>query len=1049
MAIIASSSPSSLPSSSRLPLSSPSELKQLKNQIIGTPSAKCRLAKDRATMRMLVETTMETMAADDVRTETAQILGSLASLGGHADDAVVISALIEQDALRCCLSALSTTINVKKKKLRLALTRALSAISGNLSELVGPPQWGLGSFEAQWLTGPAAQTLEWFFSPEAMDIWIPMLSGGEAGVVAGMIGTIVRTQPVRERLCAWRNADEREKKERRGWEATRPSTSGSYVIRTLLELTEKKETLGNALFALAALAKDNSAVATELPLQDIVNYAKARSGEIQLSGCLCATNILRTSPGPSLAADAILSVLMAIIASGTAHSAKAAFVLSQLLTDSAVYAQLAFEHGALRVLLTTLRRLTPPLPSLPSLPPLHPPTSSLFTGPEWESWLELELDQPKADIHLREAILLSLASISLFSIDIRRALAEEEGETQSTSSKDSSQLRASLASPSFHQSQSSLSLILAGLLSPHTSLRSAACHVVRALTRSVAVIRTNIVDSGLGWVVFATFMGWPQARPRTTLGASGSEEEDVRVVASALRAVCNAVCEFSPLSKIYVEHGLLFRLAEFIHPNHPFAEAASDADTEDSLRFNSLWAVKNLVRKSSPDRKRQIISVLGWHQPKISSHSESVPDYNEQRKRSRLDDLLSSPSSKISEQVFNILRNIAEDEDGIPIVFNELDIRHPSFSPSTPLNPLFLSSSSSSSSSGFLLLSHLMSILTSSSSHTSSPHVSHTSYSSTQDVLIQAASLLANLVNSSDLKHHRMILNYPGMANALRRVLAEQGPEVRRPVIRAILEMVKVDLGVSYTSVAGVREVGQFKDEEGEEGMGMEMEMEIGNNTEVIQEEDGEGDADVMEIGHGTGRPVVDMVMNPSHTGTERTRTYSHSRNQGLTGARKILIDAGFVGTLHRIIDQHHHHSSLAHTHTHSHLHPHSSAVFPGGHGHIGSAAGVHNHAHVHAHGSFGSSSTLHHHHFGSLDNSGAGPVRSGGGNVGSISIGGGIMGNSGREDHEDLETARMALDWLEHGDMYVIHRRSASRNAGARSSSVSTRDSSADVSDH
>ncbi|KAJ3976047.1 hypothetical protein EV361DRAFT_376581 [Lentinula raphanica] len=1046
MAIIASTpSSSSSSQTSRVPLPSLNELKQLKNRIIGTPSAKCRLAKDHETMRMLVEITMDPVAADDVRTETAQILGSLASLGGHSDDTVVISALIEEQALKCCLLALSTT-TAAKKKLRLALARALSGISSDLSEIVGPPRWGFGAFDAPWLTGPAAQTLEWFFNAEAMDIWIPMLSTSEAGVVAGMIGSIVRTQPVRERLCAWRNAGEREKKERRGWEATKPSITGSYVLHTLLELTRKKDTLGNSLLALAALAKDNFAVATELPLQDIVEYAKTRSGEIQLSACLCATNILRTSPSPSPAVDAIFSVLLATIASETAYSAKAAFILSQLLTDSPVYAQVAFERGALRVLLTALRKLTPMLPSLPPLPPLHPPTS--FTGPEWENWLELDLDQPKADIHLREATLLSLASLSLFSNDIRRALAEEDGENNPISSKDSSQPSAS--SPS---SQSSLSLILAGLMSPHACLRSAACHVVRALTRSVAVIRTNIVDSGLGWVVFAVFMGWPQARPRSTLGPSDSEEEDVRVVASALRAVCNAVCEFSPLSKIYVEHGLLLRLAEFIHPDHTVAEVDSDADIEDSLRFNSLWAVKNLVRKSSLDRKRQILNALCWRQ--TSSHTESGPALGATRTRSRLDDLLSSPSAKIVEQVLNILRNVAEDEAGIAIVFQELDIRYPPSSSSPLVNvPI----QTFTSAPGSLLLSHLTSLLTRNASHTASSHSTHPTPlshpSDSQDVLIQAASLLANLVNSSNFEHHRMILKCPGMTNALRRVLAEQGPEVRRPVVRAVLEMVKVDLVGSYPSAAAFVEIGPLRDTD-EERMGVGPGV---GDAEVIEEEDDNEalDSAVMDIGHES-RTGTDTTMSVPQTGTPRVRTFSHSRSQGLTGARQAFLDAGFVGTLHRIVDQHHHHS-LPHFHAHNHPHSHShtsSATSPTSLGHIASGAGALNHTHSHAHGNFGSLSTTPQlHHPGSSDSGVGGSVPRGGmGALGNMGFGGGILGNAGREDREDLDTARMALDWLEHGEMYMYlstYRRSTSRHvARPRSSSISAGEStSTDVSE-
>lgn len=69
-------------------------------------------------------------------------------------------------------------------------------------------------------------------------------------------------------------------------------------------------------------------------------------------------------------------------------------------------------------------------------------------------------------------------------------------------------------------------------------------------------------------------------------------------------------------------------------------------------------------------------------------------------------------------------------------------------------------------------------------------------------------------------------------------------------------------------------------------------------------------------------------------------------------------------------------------------------------------------------------------------------------GSLGSIGIGvgTGISGNGimGREDREDLTTAKMALDWLEHGEMYAYGWNSTSSTAnvaGMRSGSVDASD--------
>jgi hypothetical protein len=58
---------------------------------------------------------------------------------------------------------------------------------------------------------------------------------------------------------------------------------------------------------------------------------------------------------------------------------------------------------------------------------------------------------------------------------------------------------------------------------------------VRALSRAVAVLRTNIVDSGLGMSVFTILK---------------KADEDRRVTGAALAAVCNIVNEFSPLRPV-------------------------------------------------------------------------------------------------------------------------------------------------------------------------------------------------------------------------------------------------------------------------------------------------------------------------------------------------------------------------------------------------------------------------------------------------------------------------------------------------------------------
>lgn len=69
----------------------------------------------------------------------------------------------------------------------------------------------------------------------------------------------------------------------------------------------------------------------------------------------------------------------------------------------------------------------------------------------------------------------------------------------------------------------------------HVGVRYAACQCIRAVARGISVLRTNLVDSGLGMKVFEIFK---------------KEDEDRRVLSAALFAVCNIVNGFSPLKPV-------------------------------------------------------------------------------------------------------------------------------------------------------------------------------------------------------------------------------------------------------------------------------------------------------------------------------------------------------------------------------------------------------------------------------------------------------------------------------------------------------------------
>lgn len=109
-----------------------------------------------------------------------------------------------------------------------------------------------------------------------------------------------------------------------------------------------------------------------------------------------------------------------------------------------------------------------------------------------------------------KAALTAIASISLFDNDIRSEVTD---------------------------THKLIPYIQASLTHRHIGVRYAACQCARALSRAVSVLRTNIIDSGLGLAVYEIFC---------------KEDEDIRVRHVASSVICNLVPDFSPLREVRI-----------------------------------------------------------------------------------------------------------------------------------------------------------------------------------------------------------------------------------------------------------------------------------------------------------------------------------------------------------------------------------------------------------------------------------------------------------------------------------------------------------------
>ncbi|TFY60598.1 hypothetical protein EVG20_g7364 [Dentipellis fragilis] len=367
-------------------------LKKVKNSVIGNPSAKLALAQDELFIATLVNCLNDLMldegasgSQDSIRIEAAQVISSLSY--GSPD---ALQSLLCANAPQAFLYAISRFTSSEPPAVKFAFARALRALATATAEHVGPSQWGLKDD-----VGPvheeAKAALDYFFQ-DPLDVYLPLLADASpqtSTAIAQLLGSALRAPDHRAAVAAWVPPSERNRTPRRGWEKGDVG-QGGWVARQLTGLARSKDVKVQeaALWALAALAKDNHDVAMVLSKPSIDNrtgtespsalslalmLCKSRTTPVQLAGALCATHILRaqtasshglhphlhhphaglnhTGPSPGLdmaAALTVVHVMNRLIASSAETPqarAQACFVLQHLVMDEKELCQTAFESA--------------------------------------------------------------------------------------------------------------------------------------------------------------------------------------------------------------------------------------------------------------------------------------------------------------------------------------------------------------------------------------------------------------------------------------------------------------------------------------------------------------------------------------------------------------------------------------------------------------------------------------------------------------------------------------------------------------------------------
>ncbi|EJD53296.1 ARM repeat-containing protein [Auricularia subglabra TFB-10046 SS5] len=570
------------------------DLRRTKNAIIGNPTAKSALAANDTMIPLIVDQLdaggLEDDSATAVRVEAATIVASLAVGSQEA-----LRGLLRAETHKALFYAISELTPSAPTRLKDALTRALRAVGVAVAETVGPSLWqlGPGSYLAR---EDARVALEEFFHDAALDIYMPLVedrSVPTANAVCSMLASILRVQSHRTVVSDWlppKDRAQESSRTKRGWEKpdvkpNAPRRQGGWLARALVRiLHEQKDQrlLASALNALAALCKDNPSVAevfikvippdTHVPFANIMSFAKSRNFEVQLGACLCATNILRAqTPVPLITHNAaleshvltLLHLLDHMIASplhAPTVRSKASFILCALVSDDSHYEQLATDCSLLNTVIAAFVSITP-------------------TDIEWDE------EEAAGSYILREALLTAATALMLHN--------EASRQRPATNEDFMAALRVSLAHP-------------------EVGVRHAACQAVRAVTRSVHMMRTAVVDAGLGPKLFDIVR---------------KPEEDRRVRIASLAAMCNLITtEHSPARAELIERGGIDRLVELVK--------ASD----EGMRINAAWAINNCLYKSTYEEKELVMKKLGWD---------------------TLNGLIDSRNDEVKEQAISIIKNFA------------------------------------------------------------------------------------------------------------------------------------------------------------------------------------------------------------------------------------------------------------------------------------------------------------------------------------------------------------------------------------------------------
>ncbi|KAH0541875.1 hypothetical protein FGG08_003680 [Glutinoglossum americanum] len=277
---------------------------------------------------------------------------------------------------------------------------------------------------------------------------------------------------------------------------------------------------------------------------------------------------------------------------------RAPTILASLVTDSVELQKAAVEAQAIKNLSRMLKMAFDPADQL-NQPSLWAADSTATNTDHREGSTILlgHSGLPRAIIEklkLREAALKGLAALAPFRDEYRKMIIEN-GVTPFivASMKPFGQISSKKAGESFNGSGYTVNSQIPNVTPNSKNLERwvegnppsvliAACGAVRALSRSVSILRTSLIDAGVAMPLFDLLK---------------SPDMEVKIAATA--AVCNLLLEFSPMREAIMDAGVLKLICEHAHSSNP------------KLRLNAVWALKHLVFSAENKVKVSCLEELG------------------------------------------------------------------------------------------------------------------------------------------------------------------------------------------------------------------------------------------------------------------------------------------------------------------------------------------------------------------------------------------------------------------------------------------------------